>query len=213
MEEDIIIENPNIRVGPGIKISLLMLFGPIVLIILLVVLIGSTGRKEKNEKKAFVAHEEIIPTERNDPTLAPSEIVYKLVNSCSGDECLFENKTQSAVEGFAKLKGYYHQYDSIDMEKKVVCNSIIVTGGSERLIRHFNEWIAGENTINKKDKDGNLMVNIEIDNLENDIKQKITSSTMNNQIELGVIRITPVGRGGVSTCISFVDIIYAKDVR
>ena len=57
------------------------------------------------------------------------------------------------------------------------------------------------------------MVNIEIDRLENDIKQKITSSTISNQVELGVIRITPVGRGEASTCSSFVDVIYAKDAR
>src|SRR5688500_13615141 len=83
MEENTIIENPKNRVGPGMKISFLMLFGPIVLIILLVVLIGSTGKKEKNKVSKSDLTQVTSGADKDidgkiSPTILPSVYVQKV---------------------------------------------------------------------------------------------------------------------------------------
>lgn len=139
-----------------------------------------------------------------------SQASYELTSECNGRECLFTNKGEEIVEGYASLKGYYHEYESIDWgDKKITCSSLLITGGSQELINSFKQQIERGNTINKYDEMKNLLVNIDLSSIEMTSKQRIMASSVNSQIELGVIRKTPQGRG-VSTCFSFVDILHVK---
>ena len=130
---------------------------------------------------------------------------HTLIGSCSSKECLFAND-EKTIEGYAKLKGYYHKYESDNFGTLMVCDSLIVTGGSQALIDNFTYLIDEGNSLNKIDKNGNLLVNIKSNELSPIITQKIKSSNINNQIELDVIRKTPEGRGA-STCTSFIEIL------
>lgn len=131
------------------------------------------------------------------------------VNTCSSEECLFIN--EDTPEGYAKIEGYYHEYNFDDWGTPVICKGFIVTSGSETLIANFNKNIDNGNMINKR-IDGKLIVNLDLSELDSKIVNLITSSNMNNQIRLGVLRISPQGRG-VSTCSSVLGILTAKPVN
>lgn len=152
-----------------------------------------------------------IPT----PTTAPVtnnlfDSPYELASGCDGTVCLFANKEEDVVEGFASLQGYYRQYQAIDWgDRQVTCDSLLVTGGNKALIDSFKKQIDEGNGINKYDAAKNLLVNINISGADAATKKKILSSSVSKSVEIGVIRKTPQGRSG-STCFSFVDILYAK---
>ena len=132
---------------------------------------------------------------------------YELINKCSSHSCLFVK--EGAPAGYAKLVGHYLEYDSIDWgDTPVRCTGFMVTDGNETLINHFNDWINKGNVLHKI-IDEKLVVNIDVDNLDESLKNQIISSTENNPIELGVIRITSPNRGA-STCENIIEVIAAN---
>lgn len=137
-----------------------------------------------------------------------SKLTHSQIRSCSTEECLFVK--DETPEGFAKIRGYYFEYDADDWGIPTTCKGFIVTGGNETLIANFNDWIAKGNNINKK-IDGKLVVNLSFRGVEENIQQIINSSSEAGQVELGVIRISPVGRGA-STCESVIGILTAKSL-
>lgn len=137
---------------------------------------------------------------------------YQILSGCNQDECLFKSPSEEwVVEGYAKLQGYFHTYVADDYGNKVTCSSILVTGGNEKLIESFKTQIKKGNTVNKLDKDDNLLINIDLNNLDSVTKSLIQSSSKNNSVELGVIRRTPRPMGA-STCSNFVEILFAKSL-
>lgn len=134
---------------------------------------------------------------------------YKdLKESCDDVECLFFDSF-GTIQGYAKLQGYYQEYEADDWGQKTKCDSILVTGGSKALITAFHNLIDKGNTLNKYNADKQLLVNIEPNRVKPEFKNKILSSNINNQIEIGVILIPPPGRS-VSTCYSYVNIIFVN---
>jgi len=73
----------------------------------------------------------------------------------------------------------------------MVCDTLVVTevtGGEKSLIDEFIEWVEGGNTVDALDeKTGNLILNLDLDNLLQTEIQKIISSTAQNTVELQVI--------------------------
>lgn len=131
-------------------------------------------------------------------------------NSCDKNSCLFEDKSNDAVIGFATVEGYYQSYDKKDWgEVDVKCDAIVVTKGNTALIDNLLKWVKQGNTINSINDKGELILNINLGSISENYQRQIKSSTISNPIKLDVIRILPQGRGALS-CTSFVDIIAAR---
>lgn len=131
---------------------------------------------------------------------------------CNKQECLF--KSGEDLVGFASLQGYYKKYDGTKWEwgnQQVSCDSLVTTGGSEKLINEFKKSIESGNTLNKI-IDDELLININLSNLTSTEKALIEQSSPTNPVEIGVIRELQAGRG-VSTCYSLFGIISVKSIN
>lgn len=129
---------------------------------------------------------------------------------CTIDGCLFEDKNNDAVVGFANIEGYYKTYDKLDWgDVEVVCDAIIVTGGNDALIDNFKKWIQDGNGLNSMSESGELILNINVSSLSPEDQSLIKSSTSENPVDLNIIRPKVLGTG-VSACTSLVQIVDVK---
>lgn len=189
-------------------------FMPILGIIVLLVVTATISYYFGTQKSTLTSIDKSLTNNQTTQQITTNEYpfgtTYSILSGCNGNSCLFESPSENGVvEGFAKLQGYYNQYKSEDFGKEVICDSILVTGGNDQLINSLKNQIIEGNTVNKIDENNNLLVNIRTDDLDPKIKLLVESSNIDHEIELGVIRITPVPRGA-STCSNFVEIISAK---
>jgi len=176
-------------------------------------LVGVYGYKSYSDKNP----KNISTTIQNTSQISPTPTVidktkYELLSeTCDNTECLFATKANDFYpEGYGLLNGYYHQYQGVDWGNvKVTCDSLLVTGGSEKLTLHFKDLIERHNGINALDEKGNLLVNISLKNLNNIDRQKVLNSSSSNPVTLGVIRFTPDATEA-NKCFSFVDIVSVK---
>lgn len=149
-----------------------------------------------------------IPTPTELP-FGPNTIKDTYYPKCNKNECLY--KFESSYLGYATLKGYYQQYDGTEWEwgrQEAICDSLVVTDGTDVLIEEFENDARNKNNLNKF-IDGKFYVNLNLTDLTSDQKNAILESSPNNPIEIGVIRKFMAG-AGVSTCYSLVDIIFVK---
>lgn len=142
------------------------------------------------------------------PTIAESTSMQNPENTtCHKEECLFN--VNGSYLGFAILKGYYKKYDATDWgNQKVSCDSLLTTDGNEKLINEFRKSSESGNALNKI-IEGQLLINIDLSDLSATDKSLIEQSSLEKQVEIGVIRRFEGGMG-VSTCYSLVDIISVK---
>lgn len=127
---------------------------------------------------------------------------------CSSESCLY--RSDSGLEGYGKLKGYYVNYQAVDWgEEKVVCSALLITGGTKELTNDFKENIRRGNTLNKLSRNNELLVNIDLDKMDKGIKEKVLTSKPGQEVKLDVIRRFEDGMS-VSTCYSLIDIIKVE---
>jgi hypothetical protein len=144
-----------------------------------------------------------ITTQNVTPTLTRIAYTHFRLEECTKNQCLFSGF--EAPEGFAYLTGYYKSYKADDWGTPTTCNGFVVTGGNQILIDHFNDWINKGNGLNKR-IDGNLVINLTLNKTN---EKSIKSSNANDQIKLGMIRVSPRGTG-TSTCTPVVEIITVE---
>jgi hypothetical protein len=151
-----------------------------------------------------------IPQLTNSITQAPSApdsgYTYPIIDGCDKNGCLFEDKSNDAVIGYASLKGYFITYNKKDRDVDVTCAALVIKSGNTKLIDNLIAWVKNGNSINRINDKGELLLNIDLSSLSESIQQKIKSSTESNLIDVNVIRILPRGMGAPG-CTSFVDII------
>lgn len=129
---------------------------------------------------------------------------------CDIGECLFNDKENNAVIGYATINGYYTKYTQKDWgDTQVTCEAFVIKDGSRALIDNFREWVKEGNSINKINDKGELVVNIDVEALPINIKSEIRASSSQKPINLAVIRNKPRGMGA-SGCFSFLEIIAVR---
>lgn len=135
---------------------------------------------------------------------------FPINRSCDKNGCLFEDKSNDAIIGFATLEGYYQAHDKKDWgDVDVTCDAFVVTSGNPVLIASLLKWVKQGNTVNSVNNKGELILNIDLVSINDNYKNKIKSSTKLNPIKLDLIRTLPQGRGAPG-CTSFVDIISVR---
>lgn len=114
---------------------------------------------------------------------------YKLVDKCDDSECLF--KGPQSTEGYGKLIGYYKRYrtsvpnnDTISM----ICDALVITGGSKPLIDNFRDLIDAGDTRNFLDSESNVNVTFSLLDIQETERSQVIDSTSDAPIELRVIR-------------------------
>lgn len=114
-------------------------------------------------------------------------------------------KDNGATESTMKIKGYYFLYEADDWGTPTTCNGFVITGGDEKFISDTNKLIAEGNLLNKNIK-GKLIVNVNIDGVEDNIKTSVEKSREKNQVELSIVK-EDLGARGTSTCTSLFTIV------
>ncbi len=117
----------------------------------------------------------------------------------------YDQINKEPPENTLKIKGYYFSYEADDWGTPTTCNGFVVTDGDEKFISDTNKLIAEGNLLNKNIK-GKLVVNVNIDGVENNIKTSIKKSSEKNQVELSIVK-EDLGARGTSTCTSLLKIV------
>ena len=146
--------------------------------------------------------------------LCPDWNGYSLANRrCTSDECLFIAEYEMCADhpiGLATLHGYYLQREREDWGSELVtCDSFVVFSGSDVLIDSILRLIAKGNAVHDLSESGRPIVNLNLRNLEQDAKDRLTASSSESQVELVLLALSPT-HAGVSVCFSPFEII---DVR
>ena len=132
-------------------------------------------------------------------------IFYQLTELCSEkpDKCIFDE--YGTPVGIGKLTGYYNKNE---------CDEFVVKSGTEKFIKSFRDWVKQENTVNRIDSQGNLVVNIDLTSVSKKTRDIIVKTNSTNSITLNVFRKIP-GERGVGNCYSFINIfsdIWEEDI-
>jgi len=178
------------------------------------------GRITKISDKAVIENS-ILPTVSptnstvNEPSLNENIInntkTYPLIGDCNTNGCLFKDDENEATFGFAPLEGYFTTYDKKDWgDVDVKCDAIVVTGGNDELIKNLKDWVERGNSINSINEKGEIVLNIDLQAIDEEYKDKITSSSESKPAHFDVIRMLPEQRGAASSCTSFIYIVAVK---
>jgi hypothetical protein len=149
----------------------------------------------------------------NEQVATTSDGEYLLDGYCTKESCLVKTSTGVVVGGYGKIKGYYYTYTKDFYGEEGVyggrhtCDAIIVTSESEPIIKNSIDW-ARKLKTDELTNDGRFVLTVEV---PDELKGLVTSSTLDNQVELGIINRIEPGRGAVP-CRGFVDIISARSI-
>lgn len=120
---------------------------------------------------------------------------YKLIgDKCTIDECLFntsKNTFPYYPVGLAVIKGYYTAVEISAWEETRTCDSFTITSGSTELMQAMVDMVDEGSTVHSKNQLNQPVINLGLAILSPSEKQSILTSSINNQIELIVLRETP----------------------
>lgn len=143
---------------------------------------------------------------------------YELVSEynnrvvCYYGNCLFKDNEPGSkyVFGLAKLNGFFTtttRKDKGNME--VECSSFVITDGNQELINSYTDLIKTGNTMNIKNDKDQIIININLTQASDNIKEKIINSTETSPVELTIFKNPPTGKGD-DPCSSSINIIDVK---
>ena len=89
------------------------------------------------------------------------------------------------------------------------CSSFTVIGGDNKFISYYRNIISMGNTLNRLNEDGNLMINIDLKELQTDIKNSLLKSNKQSQISLNV-KVMPLLERDAGYCESRLTIISVQ---
>lgn len=208
------VSNPFINLRPDTRLLLVFILLIVLALTLSGILIYNKYKNLQTENSKLNRSVQDLNEKIENPRFGPFEGFRLLDEECSSETCLFTKDTENVlhtVEGFAKLKGYYETETRDYFDKEFSCDTLVVTGGSQSLIDHFTSWIRIGNTVNSLDKEGNVVLNLDLTEISSLDNSKIKASNPNNEVELSVIRRMSEDRGA-APCESFVNIIKADSV-
>lgn len=138
-----VVPAPRIPVWAGIAVTAVVIAG-----FVLSYTVGYfTARKPAPSQGELLARPSQSPGNPENPISKGNGIPVE----CGDYECLISDA--EGVYGYARISGYYRQYDGTEWEwnnAPVTCDSIIPTGGSEKLLADFENLIKMGNLLNKK---------------------------------------------------------------
>lgn len=137
-------------------------------------------------------------------TPSPAQLAldeYKLVgSSCYEEECLFENESNEGylgdLLGISTISGYYTTIKKSAWGHEEECDSLVITGGSTKTSDFFVDKVTKFNggfySVNQNNQP---LISLDMTNLGKNDKQKITTSSEEQPVELLVFFPQREGRG------------------
>lgn len=123
---------------------------------------------------------------------------FKIFNKyCKLYECLFEGRSgyfDGNIGGLMTLKGYYTPVERTAWSQTKTCNSFTIISGPEEFIDLMNKEVDMGNSIHSKNEENQPVINLGLDLLNAEERQKITASSTEKQIELIVLSTLEEGR-------------------
>lgn len=141
---------------------------------------------------------------------------FLINNRCTYSECLFDYQPVDKegditnIVGTGLIKGYYTQTEREIFGETYQCDTLVVTDGSEGLRNHLLSLVNNGNTVNITNAQGQLTVNLNLDNATSIEKETIVRSTEKEPIELLVMRPGPPPGRGAAPCESLINILELK---
>ena len=133
----------------------------------------------------------------------------QIVDICTAYEC--PNLHTDTPYGIKTITGYYQKVDKIDWgEVEVICDTFVITDGSEVFIDKYKKLVEIGNSVNFLNNHGQIVFNIDISDLSKSDILKIHDSSKENLIELVILNPFVEGGRGVPVCYSFIDILKVK---
>lgn len=115
----------------------------------------------------------------------------------------------SYLYGTSVLKGFYVQAKKDNFGEQVVCDGLVITGGSERLEASYRKRVDEGNTLNFINENDQVVVNLRLDNLSESMQAKIKASTAESPVRLDVEVMKPLGTE-VGPCFSDIKVLAVK---
>ena len=116
------------------------------------------------------------------------------------------NPQNDPSAGIYLLRGYYVEEEVTAWGQTTTCDRFVVTDGDQQIITEFLELVANDNSINRTNELGQLVMTIDLTPISTDIAGKILSSKTENLVEL-LVRKRQTEGFGAPACYSFVEII------
>jgi hypothetical protein len=130
------------------------------------------------------------------------------LTDCRKEECLFVSPYEPDYPvGIATVRGYYTRVQKTDLGNETrLCDSFVIVGGSQELIRSYLSLVEGGNSVNSKNELDQPIISLDFSQIVTTDKQKILTSTSDKTVELLLLSPIPL-HAGVSACYSPVQII------
>jgi hypothetical protein len=128
---------------------------------------------------------------------------------------LFDAQSITSISGTAEatkdnaLTGFYTRYDKMSWDAPVTCDALTVVDGDQRMIAEFKANVQQGNTLNYIDNQGRLVINLDLDSVDAQTREKIIRSTPGSPVEIGVLKpsLPPTD---VHACFSLIQVLWAK---
>lgn len=139
-------------------------------------------------------------------------IVYdqsaRRADCCNGEQY----KDSSAFIGYFTTyeKNYISDIDGEKVER--TCDAFTVSTGDENLIKPYVNRVDEGNTVNYKDKDGNLVINLDVTSLTSEELVALKNSTKNSPISITVQEKMDSPSGTSNPCYSHFNISKVGDI-
>ncbi len=137
---------------------------------------------------------------------------YSLLSpQCTAEECLTKMTREETIYGTAVIEGYF-----IPVERKYnqfqnnQCTGFVLTGGSINLRNYFSELLQKKSVLVSENIDGQLIINLNFDNLDPADIKKILASDVTRRLQLRVIKNSRVDMGN-SGCFTSMNILSIDD--
>ena len=158
-----------------------------------------------------------VPSKEATPCMPCNKTrVYELVSGdCRKEECLFRTEAESEGDypiGVATIKGYYTGVEQTGLgDIKKVCDSFVIIGGSQELIRSILALVDAGNSIYSKNKLNQPVISLDLNVLAKSETSKLMASTSKEPIELVVLAHTP-SHMGAPVCFTRFEILKVNGV-
>jgi hypothetical protein len=118
---------------------------------------------------------------------------------CNKEECLFRTEAESEGDypvGVATVKGYYARLERVGFgDEKKVCDSFVIVGGSQELIRSILALVDAGNGVYSKNELNQPVIVLDLNVLDKSETRKVAASTPKELVELIVLAHAPSHMG------------------
>lgn len=129
---------------------------------------------------------------------------------CTVEECL-SSGANGEIYGTATIRGYYTKSIHTASEESKMCDEIVVTGGSSKMMDYLKGLIGKEGDASRMNEDGYLVINIDPSGLDLSQRNILIGSAATKSVDIVAI-MEKAANSNAPICRPLVDILKVKKV-